>query len=332
MSSAIEKAVEILNAGGVVGMPTETVYGLAARVDMPEGLNKIFSIKNRPFFDPLIVHVSDAEQAKFIVAEWSQITEHLSAAFWPGPLTLVLPKNSLVSDLITSGLSTVGVRCPRHQVAQELINKVGVPLAAPSANKFGRTSPTCSQHVRDEFGDEVFVLEGGSSEVGIESTILSVENHTLKILRPGVISVSEIESCLNKVGVNFDWHEKSQNSLSVSAPGMLKHHYMPNRPLVLVSEAHPERYLASQIDLQLSQLPHEVEGVSLIRPKAVRRIFELKLSEEPILAARELYSKLRLAAESGADVIVLVWPKHKRIGEWTAVWDRLSKAASLDLL
>ena len=150
-------AANQLEQSDVVAFPTETVYGLGARIDRPEGLKKIFAIKQRPFFDPLIVHASSTEQAKTCFKEWHAMADHLAKSFWPGPLTLVMPKSELISDMITSGLDSVGVRIPNHNLALQLINAVGVPLAAPSANKFGKTSPTKAEHVKKEFGDSVLV-------------------------------------------------------------------------------------------------------------------------------------------------------------------------------
>jgi L-threonylcarbamoyladenylate synthase len=169
----ISVAVEKLINGEVVGIPTETVYGLGAVISKSDAIKKIFTTKERPFFDPLIVHVSGVEQAKELSLDWSAAADILAQEFWPGPLTLVLPKKN-VSDLITSGLQTVGVRCPDHKIALEIIEKVGEPIAAPSANRFGKTSPTCKKHVLEEFNDAVFVVDGGDCSVGIESTIISV--------------------------------------------------------------------------------------------------------------------------------------------------------------
>ncbi|HEY8272520.1 MAG TPA: L-threonylcarbamoyladenylate synthase, partial [Pseudobdellovibrionaceae bacterium] len=200
------KAVELLAKGQVVGMPTETVYGLAARIDLPEGIESIFKTKERPFFDPLIVHVSDLAQLNEVVSSFPAVAVALAEKFWPGPLTLVLPKSSKLNPMITSGLDSVGVRMPAHAVAMDLIRKAGVPLAAPSANKFGKTSPTTANHVRQEFQKEnIFVLEGGDSKIGIESTVLLINEtdgvNKLSILRKGHVLRSDIEKHLNSKNI-----------------------------------------------------------------------------------------------------------------------------------
>jgi L-threonylcarbamoyladenylate synthase len=191
----LQLAITKLNQNQVVAFPTETVYGLGARIDSVLGINQIFSTKKRPFFDPLIVHVSSIEQAKSCFRQWNSVADTLARHFWPGPLTLVMEKSDLISDMITSGLPRVGVRIPRHIVALELLNAVGVPVAAPSANRFGKTSPTTAEHVRTEFGDEVLVLDSDiQCEIGIESTVLLVKaDNQLSLLRKGAVVKSEIE-------------------------------------------------------------------------------------------------------------------------------------------
>ncbi|MFN7729776.1 MAG: L-threonylcarbamoyladenylate synthase [Bdellovibrio sp.] len=327
--SPLEKAVLILDQGGVVGMPTETVYGLAARIDREDGLQAIFLTKKRPFFDPLIVHVSSIEQAQNLTTAWGPTAQALAETFWPGPLTLVLPKSSKVSALITSGLTTVGLRFPNHPIARALIEQAGAPLAAPSANLFGRTSPTKAVHVESEFAGQVFVLEGGDSEVGIESTIVAIlKEGELRLLRPGVITTDVINESLKQKKIKITWSEVTEQ---VTAPGQLKHHYMPAKPLILIKEKMSEEAFCKTVQARLQELPAEVEGVKLSRPSSVTSVRWLSLSAEPLLAARQLYQVLRDSAQTQDDVLALVWPNERRTGVWTAVWDRLGKAASLDL-
>jgi tRNA threonylcarbamoyl adenosine modification protein (Sua5/YciO/YrdC/YwlC family) len=190
---SISDAAETIRAGGLVAFPTETVYGLGANALDPAAVQKIFAMKRRPETSPLIVHVASVEMAREIVAEWPPLAEELARQWWPGPLTLVLPKKSLVPDNVTAGLPTVGVRMPNHPIALALIEQAGVPIAAPSANRFTELSPTTPDHVRAAFGDAVPVLEGGPCTVGIESTVVAIENGKLKLLRPGMISLGEIE-------------------------------------------------------------------------------------------------------------------------------------------
>lgn len=308
MTTAIEKACDILNKGDVVGMPTETVYGLAASIKNENGIKKIFAIKERPFFDPLIVHVSSQKMAKDLVTTWPTTAEILANNFWPGPLTIVLPKNKNVSELITSGLDSVGLRCPNHPVALELIQKMGHGLAAPSANKFTKTSPTTSSHVKEEFSDEVMVLEGGACQVGIESTVVGVENNIVKIYRPGDITRQDILDVLgsnntNKVSVEY--------ASSPVAPGQLQHHYMPEAPVVLTS------------DHKLADLDEKI----VIRPAY------WNVPKDPVLAARQLYSKFRELSKQKPSCIVVVIPNsYIRDESWRAIYNRLTKAASYNLL
>ena len=302
--TSIQKACDILNQGGVVGMPTETVYGLAGSIKNDEGIKKIFAIKERPFFDPLIVHVSDKEMAKELVSNWPELTDTLVKNFWPGPLTIVLPKNDQVSDLITSGLDSVGLRCPNHPVALELIQAMGHGLAAPSANKFTKTSPTKSEHVIDEFSNEVMVLEGGACQVGIESTVVGVENNSIKIYRPGKITRQDILDVVsNDVTVEY--------TSSPVAPGQLNHHYMPAAPVVLNSSE------------KLEGLDQEL----IVKPAY------WKIPEDPSIAARELYSKFReLSKENPSCIVVIIETSKMEDENWRGIVNRLTKAASYNLM
>jgi L-threonylcarbamoyladenylate synthase len=222
MISPIKDAAAKLRAGGLVAFPTETVYGLGANALDAAAVQKIYELKGRPAASPLIVHVASIEMAREIVAEWPPLAEELARKWWPGPLTLVLPKKPVIPDIVTAGLRTVGVRMPNHPIALELIREAGVPIAAPSANKFMGLSPTTADHVRAAFGDAVEVLDGGPSQVGIESTVIAIENGVLKLLRPGMISLGELESSAAQPG---DAHP---------APGMHQRHYSPRTRLLLV--------------------------------------------------------------------------------------------------
>ena len=329
----VNHAVKLLNANEVVAMPTETVYGLAARIDSDEAIKKIFAVKERPFFDPLIVHVASSEQAEACAKSWNEMTTLLAKNFWPGPLTMVVPKSDLISDIITSGLTSVGIRWPRHPVAQELIQKVGVPLAAPSANKFGRTSPTKSQHVTAEFGDAVFVIEAGSSEIGIESTVLAVNKvngaFELSVLRKGAVLPSQLESVLQKSGLSYRWVTADKKA----SPGHMQHHYMPSVPLVICKDSSLKlSELAKILNEKLSQLPDEVEGVKMVKPQGeIKNIEFLRLSLLPEVAARELYSQLRSVSARKPEVLCFIQLPSQNGEMWESVFDRLYKAASLIL-
>ncbi|MBC7464947.1 MAG: threonylcarbamoyl-AMP synthase [Bdellovibrio sp.] len=334
-SEQIAKAVQLLNQNDVVAFPTETVYGLGARIDSELAIKKIFSTKQRPFFDPLIVHVSSIEQAKTCTTNWSPLADHLAKYFWPGPLTLVIPKSKLIDDVITSGLENVGLRWPADRIAQELIETVGVPLAAPSANKFGRTSPTKAEHVRSEFGPSVFVIDSDQSDIGIESTVLFIHNigpekYELSVLRKGFITESQIDSALKQTKFDFTWPTVVDKKFS---PGHMKHHYMPTVPFVVCrNPAMKLSELAKILNEKLAELPDEVEGVKIVKPTSViTKIEFLKLPNDPILAARELYSQLRAASLRSPQALCYI-QLPTQIGEmWESVFDRLYKAASLIL-
>ncbi len=302
----LETAEKLLLSGEVVAIPTETVYGLAASIAQEAAIRKVFSFKQRPFFDPLIVHVASLTQAKTLVTHWSPLTDFLARTFWPGALTLVLPKSSLVHSLITSGLDSVAIRFPRHEMAIEIISKVG-PLAAPSANKFGKTSPTQAHHVREEFKSEnIFVVDGGPCEVGIESTVLEIspDDNSISILRPGGITQSDLTQALKK----WSHPVEIKKNQSQKSPGHLEHHYMPEIPLILLVKGEKIENLRLASDL--------------------KRGFELRLSEAPEQAARELYANLRSAKSGEFDFIYYAVPEsYFGDSNWDAILDRLKRAA-----
>lgn len=334
-NEALAKAKTILDEGGVIGLPTETVYGLAARIDIPSAVEKIFTTKERPFFDPLIVHVASIEQAKKVTAYWGPASQALAEAFWPGPLTMILPRDPSVNLMITAGLDSVGIRMPNHPLALELLRQVGVPLAAPSANKFGRTSPTSASHVRVEFKNEnVFVVDGGDSQIGIESTVLLVrhlpDKVMLSILRRGHILKSDLEKVLSEKGFTYEFVEQVDKRES---PGHMKHHYMPPVPLIVCTDKNrtPQSVL-QEVNEKIGQLPDEIESIKIIKPQGGIHSFQiLKLSEDPLLATREFYGKLREVAAQGPDCILFYREPHQGGERWESLFDRLNKAASLIL-
>jgi L-threonylcarbamoyladenylate synthase len=236
----IARAVELLRAGNVVGMPTETVYGLAGDGLNPAALARIFEVKQRPLYDPLILHFIDAEAAFAIARDVPQAARALAAKFWPGPLTLVLPKREHVPDLATSGLPKVALRVPAHPIARWLLQAFGGPLAAPSANRFGRISPTDAAAVRTELGAAVpLVLDGGPCRIGLESTVLEVDADEIRLLRAGGIPVEEIARVVGPVKLaNFVRSDKPL------APGQLAHHYAPRKPLRLLAAGDEPPYAA----------------------------------------------------------------------------------------
>ncbi len=293
-------------------MPTETVYGLAASISSEIGLRKIFSLKERPFFDPLIVHVSGLRMAQSLVQEWTPVADYLARSFWPGALTLVLRKAESVNPLITSGLATVALRFPSHPMAQALIKHTGVALAAPSANKFGRTSPTTAAHVRSEFPQaELMIIDGGPCQIGVESTVLSIENDQVQILRHGGITEEALRESLRK----FSKPVTLSHAVTPASPGHLEHHYMPQIPLVLVNSSTTE--FLNQVQAKLNLTPKNIQ--------------ELKLSNDPRQAARELYSEMRRLSEPPADLSICRLDAAQTSQEWAAIRDRLNRAATLKL-
>lgn len=296
-----------------MAIPTETVYGLGGWIRSREGLEKIFSTKERPFFDPLIVHVAGIEEAKKLSSNWTDIHQALAEASWPGPLTLIADKAPEIDSLITSGLGSLGLRCPDHPLTLELLKNIEGGVAAPSANKFGKTSPTSAQHVADEFGQIVPILDGGPCRVGIESTVAGVKGNLVEIYRPGFFTAGMLKEILSKAGIKVD----VVYAESPVAPGQLKHHYMPRIPLVLIP-----------VDFQWENDREKIEKA--LGKKFSRPIF-WDQPERSELASRELYESLRKFDAEGFDLILTKkLPLHDH-EDWLGIWNRLEKAKSLSL-
>lgn len=225
----IQTAARIINEGGLVAFPTETVYGLGANALNPIAVAKIFALKERPSFDPLIVHIASFDDLKILTNQPTDLVLKLAEKFWPGPLTIVLPKSSIVPDIVTSGLPNVGIRMPDNEIALNLIRTSKCPIAAPSANKFGNLSPVSASHVKKQLPHVDYILDGGRTKIGIESTIVSLEGNICTLLRPGKITIDEINNSLPDLFV-FRTH----NSTALISPGLLKSHYSPNKPLYLL--------------------------------------------------------------------------------------------------
>ncbi len=305
----IDKARALLLQGDVVAIPTETVYGLGGWIHSEEGLRKIFSTKERPFFDPLIVHIDSISKAKLLTSEWTEIHQVLAKNCWPGPLTLIAKKNDSVHSIITSGLDSVGLRCPNHPVTLELLSSIDGGLAAPSANKFGKTSPTSSRHVFEEFGESVAILEGGTSEIGIESTVVGVQKNKVEIYRPGFYTAKMLSEILNNNGLNVE----VVYSESPVAPGQLKHHYMPKIPLVIV----PENFVWEK---HISKI-----NIDFKNPVVWKQPLTASL------ASRQLYQKMREFDQQGFDIIFAERSPLHFNEEWLGIWNRLEKAKTLSL-
>lgn len=298
----------------LVAIPTETVYGLAANAFSEKLVLKIFEVKNRPSFDPLIVHIAHPDQISDICTAFPEPLKILADAIWPGPLTLLLPKKKNIPDLVTSGLNTVGIRIPSHPLTQRLLHALDFPLAAPSANPFGYISPTQAEHVQQQLGDKIpYILNGGSCEVGIESTIVGMEGKEICVYRLGGLSIKELESLVGKVKV------KVMGSSNPQAPGMLDVHYAPRKKL----------YVFDRIDEGLKQFGHK--KVALIfaqKPTVVpdfKYVFWLSETSNPQKMAQQLFHVLRLADQCDVDFIIAEWAPNEGLG--LAINDRLKRAS-----
>ena len=232
----VAHAARLLREGKLVSFATETVYGLGANALDVNAVARVFAVKNRPYFDPLIVHIAERSWLPRLVTAWPETAERLARQFWPGPLTLVLPKTSMVPDLVTSGLPSVALRMPSHPLALELLRLADVPVAAPSANPFGQLSPTRAEHVADRLGDQIeYLLDGGPCAVGVESTVLLLESDgTVRLLRPGGVALEEIEALIGPLSPGS--HTTTANDQVAPSPGMLPQHYAPLTPLVIVED------------------------------------------------------------------------------------------------
>lgn len=311
----IDAAVSVLKAGDLVGIPTETVYGLAGNALDVEVVLKIFEVKQRPAFDPLIVHIGNRDALHSFVPDLNRKAEKLADHFWPGPMTLILPKNSLIPDVVTSGLATVAIRMPDHPLTLRLLNLIDFPLAAPSANPFGYVSPTSAHHVADQLGDKIaYILDGGKCPVGIESTIIGFDGDETVIHRLGGKSVEEIESLVGAVRIN-----RSSTSRP-TAPGMLESHYAPGDKKVYLGRWEQYKDLL------------DASATVMIRFKSPDPDFpetrQALLSERGDLheAARNLFTTLRRFDIPGISYIIAELMPEEGFGR--AINDRLRRAAS----
>jgi L-threonylcarbamoyladenylate synthase len=305
----IQSAARLLRAGRLVAFPTETVYGLGADALDPEAVARIYQVKGRPSTSPLIVHVDSIAMAHSLVEAWPEAATRLVRRFWPGPLTLVLEKRESIPSIVTAGLSTVGLRMPAHPIALALIKAAGIPLAAPSANRFTQLSPTTADHVRQGLGSDVdLILDGGPCEVGIESTVLSLAGPQPVLLRPGAISRTEIEALIGSVTT-----AEEISTGAHSSPGMHRRHYSPRTPLLLVEGGKvPER--GSGVYLQ-HQHPPSRSDVTVVQMPTIAAKY-----------AAVLYKQLHQSDDARLDWIAVDLPPATP--DWEAVHDRLRRAAS----
>lgn len=314
-SRDFKRATELLSQGELVVIPTETVYGLAADAFNPQALKKVFALKKRPYFDPLILHISDESQLNLIAQKIPPAAKKLMNAFWPGPLTLVLPAKKNIPLVARANLPTIAVRMPRHPVAKSLLKQFGKPLAAPSANRFGRISPTSSQAVRKEFGSKTpLILEGGPCQLGLESTVIHFPKNQPEILRPGSITQEQIEKIL-KQKVAFRKKTVLKHPL---APGQLSQHYAPRKPLTILPEnwrANPPQFKKTDALLLFRERFHAFQGQQMI----LTQHGSLKA------ASKNLYSYLRKLDEGKSKHLYAEQAPKKNLG--ITINDRLQKAA-----
>jgi L-threonylcarbamoyladenylate synthase len=312
---AILRAAEIIKRGGIVAFPTETVYGLGADTFRPLAVARVFEVKRRPYFDPLIVHVANHTDLDKLVIEIPSDAKKLMERFWPGPLTVVLLKRAEVPDLVTAGLPTVAVRMPKHPMTLSLIEIADCPIVGPSANPFGYLSPTTAEHVREQLGGQIdFILDGGTCEVGVESTIVSFFEKRPMLLRPGGVPLEEIESLIGRLEISPPLEERP------SAPGMLPRHYAPRTPIILDwSKKNLDSYREKKIGLLVFQEPknflkfHQVEVLS--KKGDFRE------------AAANLFSAIRRLDALNLDLILA--EAVPEVGLGRAIMDRLRRASGI---
>lgn len=307
----IHQAIQFLKQGKLIALPTETVYGLGADAKNEEAIRKIFNVKGRPVDHPLIVHIADLSQLSDWAIDISDTALQLAKTFWPGPLTLIFKKASHVSPLLTGGQNTIGIRIPNHPIALSVLKNFGSGIAAPSANRFGRISPTTAEAVREELGDAVdLILDGGQCEVGVESTIVDVSGNDIRILRPGMISAKQIETVLHQ-------HlSKNKNNIP-RVSGSLELHYAPKTKTHLMSVDEIKNYLSTT-----KNFPLAVMGLTKISNAKMDFVM---MSEHPEKYAHDLYQTLReLDKKNYREILIEKVPDGV---EWDAVRDRLQRAS-----
>ena len=322
--AAVTRAAETLHRGDVVALPTETVYGLAANALDADAVEKIFQAKGRPAHNPIIVHVSDVAMAKRCVATWPDVADKLAGAFWPGPLTLVLTRSAEIPDAVVAGGSTVGVRWPSHPIMQSVIRACGFPLAAPSANRSNEISPTNAEHVVRSLGNRIpLIIDGGQSQVGIESTVLDISVSPPRLLRPGMIHEESLVAVTGSLTIGGD-----ATSGLLRSPGLLPKHYAPRARLVILAWNDDREFTERLTALRETTTPPQ-------------RIYVIAHTHIPLAAnvggvsviphdaeafARALYAELHRCDEAGAELIVVEAVPDR--AEWRAIADRLRRASS----
>lgn len=324
----IRYAGEIIRSGGLVAMPTETVYGLAANALDGESVKKIYAAKGRPSDNPLIVHISDISQWASLVKQIPQNAKRLAESFWPGPLTIILEKSNIVPKETSGGLDTVAVRMPSDLNARRLIDSAGVPIAAPSANTSGKPSPTSAKHVADDLSGKIAaIIDGGECSVGVESTVITLVPKVPRLLRPGGITPEMLESVLGKIEIDDAVYEKLGDGIEAASPGMKYKHYSPSARVVLLKgsfEAYRDYIQAHKTADTVALCFDGEESVLDVRTLTYGE------KNDSISQAKRIFSALRKADDMGADIVYARYPERSGVG--LAVYNRLIRAAAFEVI
>ncbi|MBM3831917.1 MAG: threonylcarbamoyl-AMP synthase [Verrucomicrobia bacterium] len=321
-AEAVRQAAALLRSGGVIGIPTETVYGLAANAFDSEAVARIFTIKGRPGSNPVIVHVAGRTMAQRCVKAWPEVAQKMAAAFWPGPLTIVLPRSNVIPDIVTAGGATVGIRWPSHPFVQALIQACDFPLAAPSANRSGELSPTTAEHVQKSLGNQIpLIVDGGASQIGIESTVIDLSESPPRLLRPGMIHAESLVAITGDLQTNDNAH-----SGILRSPGLLLKHYSPKARLVVWQWFEEAELLSRLSALEPAGARAQIIAHSVI-PTTLDASRVSVIPRDAEAFARALYAELHRCDEAGASLIVV--EAVPETPEWQAIADRLSRASQV---
>ncbi|MBQ9973515.1 MAG: threonylcarbamoyl-AMP synthase [Oscillospiraceae bacterium] len=329
----IQLAAELLRSGGLVGIPTETVYGLGANALDPDAVSRIFVAKGRPQDNPLIIHIPAADWIDRYCVDVPQSARILADRFWPGPMTMVLPRAAVVPDVVTAGLDTVGVRCPGHELCRQIIEQAGVPVAAPSGNTSGRPSPTTAQHMLEDMDGKIdAIVDGGPCDVGVESTIIDLTGDVPRLLRPGGITLEQLEAVLGQVEVDPAVTRSMKKGEKPRAPGMAYRHYAPKAPVTVVS-GDPEasaNYILGHIQPGEGVICFDDQAGLFAHMIPAHHTVRLGVSTDKAEQARHLFDALRTFDHTEVTAIWAQCPDNGGIG--LAVVNRLSKAAGFHII
>lgn len=322
---SVQRAAELLRSGGLVAFPTETVYGLGANALDPAAVGRIFAAKGRPPTNPLIVHIPDAAAARTLVRSWPAAAQRLADAFWPGPLTLVLPKQPQVPDIVTAGLDAVGVRVPNHPLAQELLRATGLPIAAPSANRSTELSPTRAEHVARSLGDAIDgIVDGGPTSVGLESAVIDLTGAEPRLLRPGSLDLERLREVCGPL--RWEGHTVAREGAAQLAPGMMERHYAPRAQLVLVDGGDAAAVQDMEKESQAQRARGRKVGCIGFGGLQLEADWTHEFDpQDPETVGRELYARLHELDARGADLIYMERPPAGN--RWLAIRDRLQRAS-----